>query len=63
MNQEVLARINDNGLFKGLRVHTLETQLGNTQSLPKKKKKLRVLTVKSAFLSRISPAFSASGLV
>lgn len=37
--------INDKDLFKGLRVHTPETQLGNTEGVPKKKEKLRVKKV------------------
>lgn len=37
-------------LFKDLRVCKPGTQLGNIQSVPKKKEKLRVLIVKHTFL-------------
>ena len=54
--------INDKYLFKSLRVCKPETQLGHTQSFPKKKEKLRVLIVKNTFLRKISPAFLVFGL-
>lgn len=49
--------INDKHLFQGLRVCQLKTQLGHTQSVPKKNEKL------SSFLRRISPTFLAFGWV
>lgn len=55
--------INNKELFKGLQVCKPETQLGNTQSIPKKKEKLRVFTGKRIFLRRLSSALLASGLV
>lgn len=54
---------NDKDRFEGLRVCKQERQLGNTQSVPKKKEKLRVLRTKRMFLRRIGPAFSASGSI
>lgn len=42
-----------------LRVFELEPQTGKTPEISKKKEKLRVLTVKSAFLRSICPVFLA----
>lgn len=36
--------VNDKDLLKGLKVYILETKLGNTQSVPRKEEKLRVVT-------------------
>ena len=54
--------INDKDLFKALGVCKPETHLSDTQSVLRKEEKLRVLTVKSTFVRRISPEFLASGL-
>ena len=59
----VWLQIKAKDLFVGLWVCKLGTQRGHTQSVPEKKEKLGVLTVKSTFLKRISPEFLASGLV
>lgn len=55
--------INNKELFKGLRVCKPEAQLGNMQSVSKKKEKLRVSPEKSTFLRRLRPVSLALGLV
>lgn len=51
--------INDKDLLKGLRVCGVETQLSNTQNIPKEKETLKVLVVRGTF----SSSFLAPGLV
>lgn len=63
MTQEALLKLKMTVLFKSLRICKLKMLPGKTQSVLKKREKLRVLLVKSLFLRRINSAFLASGLV
>lgn len=54
--------VNDEDLFKGLKVCKPETHIGKTHSIPKKKEKMSSCS-KKYILERISPAILASGLL